>query len=182
MFIFNLKLNKNLWSKVLFVIMLIIIIAIFIFGVYVIFIKNNQSFTVSDTIRSNEIFEVTENNYANILKAANEDIDSYIGCKVHITGYVYRLLDFKENQFVIARNMVISEDMQSLIVGFLCEYDNAMDFEDGAWVDIVGEVKKGDFNGEIAMLNIISIERTEEPENPYVSMPDDTYIPTANIF
>ena len=182
MFIFNLKLNKNLWSKILFVIMLIIIIAIFIFGVYVIFIKDNQSFTVSDTIRSTEIFEVTENNYANILKAANEDIDSYIGCKVHITGYVYRLLDFKENQFVIARNMVISEDMQSLIVGFLCEYDNAMDFEDGAWVDIVGEVKKGDFNGEIAMLNIISIERTEEPENPYVSMPDDTYIPTANMF
>ena len=182
MFIFNLKINKNLFSKILFILMLIIIIGIFIFGVYIIFFKNNRTLKLSDTIKGDDIFEVTESNYANILKASSEDIDSYVGCKVHIIGYVYRLLDFKENQFVIARDMLISQDNQSLVVGFLCEYDNAMDFADGTWVDIVGEIQKGNFNGDIAILNILSIEETQEPENPYVSMPDDTYIPTANMF
>jgi putative membrane protein len=162
--------------------MLVIIIGIFIFGVYLIFLKNNKALKLSDTIKGDDIFEVTESNYANILKASSEDIDSYVGCKVHIVGYVYRLLDFEENQFVIARDMAISSDMQSLVVGFLCEYDNAMDFEDGTWVDIVGEIQKGNFNGDIAILNILSIEKCEEPENPFVSMPDDTYIPTANMF
>lgn len=182
MFIFNLKINKNVFSKILFILMLIIIIGIFIFGVYIIFFKDDGTLTLSDTIKGDDVFEVTESNYTNILKATSEDIDSYVGCKIHIVGYVYRLIDFEENQFVIARDMLLTENSQSLIVGFLCEYENAMDFEDGTWVEIVGEVQKGYFNGDIAILNILSIEETEEPENLYVSMPDDTYIPTANMF
>ena len=162
--------------------MLVIIVGIFLFGVYIIFFRDNKTLKLSDTIKSDNIFEINESNYTNILKATNENIDSYIGCKVHIVGYIYRLLDFKENQFVIARDMAISPDMQSLVVGFLCEYDNANDFEDGTWVDLVGEITKGNFNGDIAILNLISIKKCEMPENPYVSMPDDTYIPTSNMF
>ena len=182
MFILNYKVNKNLFSKIFFIVMLIIIISIFICGVYVIFIKHSRPFTISDTVKANEIFEVNEDNYTNILKASNENIDSYVGCKVHITGYVYRLLNFKENQFVIARDMIISPDKQTLVVGFLCEYEKAKDFPDGTWVDITGEIKKGDFNGNIALLKILSIQKIENPENPYVKPPDNTYIPTSNMF
>jgi uncharacterized membrane protein YcgQ (UPF0703/DUF1980 family) len=70
----------------------------------------------------------------------------------------------------------------TLIVGFLSEYDNASDFEDGCWVDVVGEIVKGYFNGDIAILKITSIEKTEKPSNEFVDVPDDTYIPTANMF
>ena len=184
MFIFNFKINKNLFSKIAFIIMLIVILSIFIFGVYIIFIKRpSEKFTVSDSIKSDNVFEIDEENYTNILKASNENIDSYIGVKVHLKGYVYRLLDFNKNQFVAARDMTYSKDnSNSLIVGFLCEYNKCKDFKDGEWVDIVGEIQKGDFNGEIAILNIISIERTEKPENPFVNPPDETYIPTSNMF
>lgn len=184
MFIFNFKINKNLFSKTAFIIMLIIILSIFIFGVYIIFIKRpSEKFTVSDSIKSDDVFEINEENYANILKASNENIDSYIGVKVHLKGYVYRLLDFNENQFVAARDMTYSKDgSNSLIVGFLCEYSKCNNFEDGTWVDIVGEIQKGDFNGDIAVLKIISMEKTDKPENPFVTPPDETYIPTSNMF
>ena len=182
MFILNYKVNKNLFSKAFFIIMLVVIISLFIFGIYIIFIKDNQPFKISDNIKSDDIFEINENNYANILKASNEDIASYIGCKVHIIGYVYRLLNFEENQFVIARDMTISPDNQTLVVGFLCEYEKAKDFPDGAWVDITGIIQKGNFNGDIALLEILSIQETQKPENPYVKVPDDTYIPTSNMF
>ena len=33
-------------------------------------------------------------------------------------------IDFKETEFVLARDMIISSDMQTLIVGFLCDYKN----------------------------------------------------------
>lgn len=182
MFIFNLKLNKNLVSKISFIFMIIIMLVIFIIGIYLIFIKPSQTLTISDTIKSKEIFEVTNNNYANILSATNKNIDSYIGCKVQITGYVYRLLDFENNQFVIARDMVLPNSSQTLVIGFLCEYDKSLDYKDGEWVNIVGEIKKGNFKGDIAVLNIISIDKTDKPENPFVSAPDDTYIPTVNMF
>lgn len=182
MFIYNLKINKNLFTKISFLIMLIIIVSILAFSIYIIFFQNNREVKLSDTIESSDIFEINETNYTNILKASNENIDSYIGCKVHLTGYIYRLLDFDENQFVIARDMKLNDNSQSLVVGFLCNYNKANDFTDGTWVDIVGEITKGNFNGEIAILNIISIKETEEPEYIFVNPPDDTYIPTNNMF
>ena len=183
MFIFNLKVNKNLLSRILFILMLFIILGIFIYTVFLIFIKNNNSKSLPDScIKQGEIFEVTNNNYANILKAANEDVDSYIGTKIHLQGYVYKLINFEENQFVIARDMVITNDKQTLVVGFLSEYENAKNFEEGTWVDATGTIKKGDFAGPIAILEIESIKPIEPLQNPLVSMPDDTYIPTANMF
>ena len=181
MFIFNLKLNKNFLSKGFITISLIVIFAIIGFSVYAIFFKNNIE-TIKPDIIADDIFQINETNYTNILKAANENIDSYVGLKVQVTGYVYRLLNFKENQFVIARDMQFSNTSQTLIVGFLCNYKKAMDFSDGTWVTIVGKIKKGDYNGDIAMLDIISIEKTSEPQNPIVNPPDNTYIPTANMF
>ena len=182
MFIFNFKVNKNLFSKTFLFITIIILTIIFIFGFYVIFIKHNQPFKISDKINSDEIFEINEDNYTNILKASNENIDSYIGCKVHITGYIYRLINFEDNQFVIARDMLLSNNNQSLVVGFLCEYEKAKDFPDGTWVDITGIIEKGNFNGDIALLKILSIKEISKPDIPFVKAPDNTYIPTSNMF
>lgn len=185
MFILNFKVNGNLISKILFFFMIIIILIIFSLGVYLIFFKNKDNeeiITVSDTIKADEIFEITTDNYTDILKAVNEDIDSYVGCKLQFSGYIYRLIDFKENQFVLARDMVVSENSQTLIVGFLCEYDSAIDFEDYSWVSVTGEITKGDFNGEIPILKITSMEKCDEPTDLYVYPPDGTYIPTSNMF
>ena len=186
MFIYNLKINGNKFAKILFSIMIIIIFFILCFGVYNIFLKEkiseNSVINVSYTIKPDEIFEINSANYTNILKAANENIDNYVGCKVHLTGYVYRLIDFTPNQFVVARDMIISNDKQCLIVGFLSEYNNANEFKDGAWVDVTGIIKKGNFNGDIAILNVLEIKEIQKPSDEFVYPPDDTYIPTSSMF
>ena len=188
MFLYNLKLNGKRLIKFMFIVMLIVILIIISIGVYNIYFKkeslpNNDSLTLSDTIKTDDIFEITSENYTNILQTVTDNIDSYIGCKIHFTGYVYRLIDFEENQFVLARDMLINKDtMQSLVVGFLCTYDNAFEFEDNTWVDITGTIQKGDYYGEIAEVKVTNICKCDEPENKYVQMPDDTYIPTSNMF
>ena len=139
MFIYNLKLNKRVLSKIFIFVSLAIIFAIIFFSIYIIFFKNKSS----GDVKFDEIIDLNENNYTNILKSANEDIDSYIGVKVRITGYVYRLLDFDKNEFVVARDMRFNKDAQSLVVGFLCNYDKASQFSDGTWVEVVGKIKKG---------------------------------------
>jgi len=186
MFIFNFKIDGNKFSKVLFIIMIFIIIVIFGFGVYNIFFKdktNNNLVKVSDEIKSNEVFEITSSNYTNILKVTNENIDDYVGCKIHFTGYVYRLLDFEENQFVLARDMVVSNNEdQALVVGFLSTYENARDFEDGTWVEVKGEIIKGELHGEIPIIKVTSMNKVDKPEDEFVFPPDNTYVPTSNIF
>lgn len=174
MFIYNLKMNKKALCRGFIAICLLIILCIIIYSFYIIFIKKNPTCDA----KQNEIIELNETNYTNILKSANEDIDSYVGSKVKITGYVYRLIDFDKTQFVVARDMKFEKSSQSLVVGFLCESKDASKYSDGTWVEIVGKIKKGRFNSELAVLDVISIKETTKPVNLYVNPPDDTYIPT----
>lgn len=192
MFVCNFKLNGPKLAKIIFIIVVIIVILIFGIAIYNIFFKSNSEnsiksendvLTLEDSIKADDIFEITTKNYTNVLQSTHNDLDSYIGCKIHFTGYVYRLIDFEENQFVLARDMLVSSDHnQTLVVGFLCSYDDASSFEDGAWVDVVGEITKGDYYGDIAVLKVTSINKVDAPEDLYVYPPDDTYIPTSNMF
>ena len=116
------------------------------------------------------------------MQAVSNDIDSYIGCKVHFVGYVYRLIDFKPNEFVLARNMIVNENTsQSLVVGFLCNYSKATDFRDNIWVDVLGTIQKGNYYGDIAIINVENMFECDKPKDDFVSMPDNTYIPTNSM-
>ncbi len=142
--------------------------------------SNNASYSNS-CLPQNNVSKIQAKNYTNILKAVHENIDSYVGLKINFTGYVYRVLDLQENQFVLARNMIINSNSQCVVVGFLCESENAKDFENDTWVNITGEITKGNYHGDMPIIKITNIERTEKPSEEYVYPPDDSYIPTAGI-
>lgn len=181
MFIFNLKLNGKFLAKFFITILLIIVLIFLGISIYKIY---SNSFKVSDNIDSNEkIMYLTAENYTDILKTIHEDIDTYIGRKICFTGYVYRLSDFKDTEFVLARDMLISSNNQSLIVGFLCDYKKTKDFKNGTWVEIYGKIVKGNYHGDIPVIKISEIKEIEMPKDDiYCYPPSNTYIPTSNIF
>lgn len=192
MFVCNFKLNSSKLAKISFFSILVVVIIIFSVSVYKIFVKpqmpisNMEDYFSNDETpceKKDEVLEISSQNYTNILQAVHNDIDSYIGCKLHFSGYVYKLLDFEPNQFVLARDMLVSDDKsQTLVVGFLCSYDDAMSFEEGTWVDLTGTITKEDFHGEIAVIKVDTITKIAAPDDIYVYPPDRTYIPTSNIF
>lgn len=178
MFICNIKVNGNKLFKTILVILGIIVLIITAFVFYRIFVSNKLK--VKDSIPHSNVTEISPNNYTNILKATHDDINSYVGKEIKFSGYVYRVLDFKENQFVLARNMLINS--QAFVVGFLCEYDGISDFEDGSWVEIVGTVTKGKYhNLDIPIIKIDSLNLINQPEDPFVSPPDSSYVPTSSM-
>ena len=101
--------------------------------------------------------------------------------KFHCVGYVYKLVDFSDTQFVIARDMIISSDYQSVIVGFLCEYKDISNFKEGTWVEVTGEVTKGDYHGDMPILKITELKETTKPNDEFVYPPDNNYIPTNSL-
>ncbi len=180
MFVYNVKFNGKRLVKFLFVLVAIAITLYFAISAYKIY---NNSFKVKDEINEDKTMYLTAENYTNILKAVHDDVDSYTGKKICFTGYVYRLLDFKDTEFVLARDMIISSDMQTLIVGFLCDCKNAKDFPNESWVEITGEITKGSYHGNMPIIQIKEIKQIEKPKDDiYVYPPDDTYIPTSAIF
>ena len=97
-------------------------------------------------------------------------------------GYVYRVDDLENTQFILARDMIINSSNQTVVCGFLCSYENAEEFENDTWVTITGEIEVGYYYGEIPILNILEIEECEEPESPEVYPPSDTYVSTSTIY
>ena len=152
----------------------------FCIGVYRIYSKSSY-LKLSDTMYNNDIVNISSNNYTNILKTVHDDIDSYLGMKIHFSGYVYRVLDIKDNEFILARNMIISSDYQAVVVGFLCSANNAKDFANDTWVEITGEITKGDYHGDIPLIKITEIKETTKPNDEFVYPPSDDYIPTSSV-
>ena len=179
MFIYNFNLNSNKIVKLGFTIMVIIITIFFLLSIYKILSEN---FKVKDEVIPPDVSYIEPDNFTNILKEVYENLDTYIGQTICFNGYVYRNSDFSENFFVLARDMKTSRENETLIVGFLCDCKNAKDFLDGQWVEITGTIDKGNYHGEIPVLKVIKIEKCNEPDNPIVPLPDNTYVPTAVIF
>jgi uncharacterized repeat protein (TIGR03943 family) len=188
MFICNLKINKKNLVKFLLIIFIIIALVMFAWIFSKVFMEIKEASSkdsttkVSDTIPSPEIANITSDNYTNILKEVHENMDKYIGQKISFTGYVYRVSDLEDNQFIIARDMVINSKGQTVVVGFLCKYDNASDFEDNTWIKITGEIQKGFYYGDIPIIEIQEIEKAQMPDDATVMPPSDSYVPTAVIY
>lgn len=183
MFIYNFKINGGRALKIIIVLLSLFMLGVFAISIYRIFFTEGK-FLVKDKIQAKEVTEIETENYTNILQAVHDNPESYIGMKITFTGYIYRLIDFKEEQFVIARDMFINESKtQSVVVGFLCQYKNADNFGDGEWVNITGTIEKGKYhNEEIPIVKVTDVQKAIEPENSFVNPPSNTYIPTSGIF
>lgn len=174
MFVYNFKLNNGLLKKLLICGLVIILIVVFIVVGFK-FYNASSRFVVNDSINESRL-DVNCNNYTSILKDSHENIDKYVGKEIKFTGFVYRLFDFTENQFVLSREMIISSDNQAVIVGFLCDCDTGSNFRDGCWVEIEGVIEKGNYHGDIPIVKIKNIKETNTPNDEFVYPPDMSYV------
>ena len=179
MFILNFKVNGNKLGKIFLGILLVIILIVTFIVCYR--ILGNQFFKTNDNLKQNEVQELTVTNYTNVLKTDHDDIDTYVGQKIKFSGYVFRMLDFNQNQFVLARDMIISSDFQTVVVGFLSEYEEIKQYEDNTWIEIVGEITKGNYHGDMPILKIEQIQKIEKPQDEFVYPPDDSFVTTSTV-
>lgn len=78
--------------------------------------------------------------------------------------------------------MIISSDLQTLVVGFLCNYKDAKNLQDKTWIEITGTITRGDYHGDIPVIEVSELKQVEKPTDSYVAPPDENYIPTAVLF
>ena len=181
MFICNFKVNGSKIFKYFFTGIVLLIIAILIFVSIKLFVGAKNEKNVSSCVPQSDISVISTKNYTNVLKTVHENIDTYVGIKINFTGYVYRVADLTDTQFILARDMIISSDFQYVIVGFLCEWKNAKDFKDQSWVELTGEITKGDYHGDMPIVKVTEIKNVDKPSEEYVYPPDESYIPTSDV-
>jgi len=179
MFIYNLKLNgSSLFKIILAVIVLVVILLCGNIGyrIYQESVKTTNELGIKGTV------ELTNQNYSSILQMVHDDVDTYVGQKIKFSGFVYRVSDLTEEQFVLGRNMIISSDFQTVVVGFLCHSKESIRFRDDIWVELEGTITKGSYHGsDMPILEVTVIKEIQKPNDEYVYPPDENYIPTSII-
>lgn len=169
MFILNFKVNgKKIWKFVL-IILIVLIVSLLIFVGLKIFSSAKNNINLNNT----DALEISSEEYTNFLKDSHENIQNYVGKKIKITGYVYRLPDFSSNEFVVARTMVIDNSSGAVVVGMLAECNEATKYETGSWIEATGTIELGNYNGEIPILEISNINTTTAPQDEFVYLPAD---------
>ncbi len=181
MFVYNIKINGSKTFKYFFIGVVLFVIVIVGIVSFKVFYGANNAKENSSCLPQKQISKLSATNYTNILKAVHENIDSYVGIQINFTGYVYRVLDLNENQFILARDMIVSSDFQSVVVGFLCEYDTAKEFENDTWVELTGKIVKGEYHGDMPIVKVTSLKKVDKPNDEFVYPPDESYIPTAGV-
>ena len=172
MFVCNFKINKKMFMKIFNTSILILAILILVISIISIFKNSDNGNSISEN-QQNQLIKIESSNYTNFLKDCHENMSKYLGSNVNITGYVYRLPDFKDNQFVLARTMLINSNSQAVVVGILSESDCAKKFNDYCWVEVSGQIEKGNYFGELPILKITDIKETKTPEDEFVYEPTD---------
>lgn len=178
MFIYNVKVNRSLLFKIFFffVILFVIILCLSIFyNIY------NSKVIVNDDLKYNDLNVLTNKNYATVLETVHNNIDEYVGQKIKYSGFVYRVYDLNQEQFILGRNMLINSNFQTVVVGFLCHCKDASNFSDGIWVELEGTITKGQYHGDMPILEITYIHCIDKPSDEFVYPPDENYIPTSAI-
>ncbi len=159
MFVLNFKLD---FKKVLFGCILIAILI-----ATVIEFRNINTDTVIAKNTTAYDYILTEENYTEILKEVHENIDQNIGKTVQLSGYVYKMPDFKENFFVCGRDII--QDGENNVAGFLCYDSKGNSLVDNEWIEVTGVISKGDYNGDIPVIKLGSITKITAPANTYVN-------------
>lgn len=158
MFVCNLKLNL----KKILIICAVIVVVIALFFEISSMIKNKSN--------SNLDYVLNEENFTEVLKTVHDNIDANVGKTIKLSGFVFRLPDFKANYFVCGRNMLLDDDEK--VVGFLCTYSGNLDLADSEWVEITGTIIKGYYTTDMPVIEITNINKITAPTNTFVKTPD----------
>jgi uncharacterized membrane protein YcgQ (UPF0703/DUF1980 family) len=166
MFVINFKLD---FKKVLIVcIFLALIIATIIeFGT-----SNVSSIPSNNKTDTTYDFALDEKNFTEILKQVHENIDANLNKTVKLSGFVFKMPDFKENYFVCGRNTILKGE--NAVAGFLCQSDQAKTLNDNEWVEITGVIVKGEYNTAMPVVNVGTLKKITAPANTFVENSEPT--------
>lgn len=158
MFVCNMKLNV----KKILIFSAVIIVTIALFLEISSMFKNN----LSDSFD----YVLDENNFTEILKNVHDNIDENVGKSIKLSGFVFRLPDFRNNYFVCGRNMLLGDEEK--VVGFLCTHSKNIELADGEWVEITGTIIKGYYTTDMPVIEIDTVNKITAPTNTFVKAPD----------
>ncbi|MGE8203710.1 TIGR03943 family putative permease subunit [Heyndrickxia sp. NPDC080065] len=124
--------------------------------------------TLQQSLIAQKKIVVDDKVYMPTMSILQENLDEFIGKEIETVGFVYREKDFKNNQIVIARFVISCCIADASVYGIMAQGDIAS-LENDTWIRVKGRLNKINYNDTtLPVLKIHSIEKIQEPKQPYV--------------
>ncbi len=99
----------------------------------------------------------------------NPDPSSLNGQEADLVGFVYRDIQFADDQMMVARFTLSCCVADATAIGVVVEGEDAAAFEQDTWVQVTGTFQEGTLDGNaIPVLFADSIQPVEAPAQPYL--------------
>ncbi|MEK5522967.1 TIGR03943 family protein [Heyndrickxia sporothermodurans] len=123
---------------------------------------------LQDTLEKKKSFSVNDKLYMPTMNIVQDNLDSFIGKEIETTGFVYREKEFTNKQIVIARYVITCCIADASVYGLMAKGD-VTKLEEDTWVRVKGRLNKQEYHSmTIPVLDIQSIEKINQPKQPYV--------------
>lgn len=158
MFVCNFKFNLK---KILIIAIIVTLVVALVFEI------TNM---IKDKQANDFDYILDSQNFTEVLKTVHDNIEENVGKTIKLSGFVFRLPDFKSNYFVCGRNMML--DGEEKVVGFLCTHNKDIELADAEWIEITGTISKGYYMTDMPIIQINSMCKIAAPANTFVETPD----------
>lgn len=88
---------------------------------------------------------IDSNNFAAMMDALWSAGDEIVGRQVEMLGFVYSDPTLGQEDFVLARRMIIEQPEDTVVAGILCRWPDRHDLRDGQWVQVQGKLERVKF-------------------------------------
>ncbi|SFL56402.1 putative membrane protein [Gracilibacillus orientalis] len=130
--------------------------------------KDEYDQLLTDIFQQSRI-DMNETLFSTYYQQIMQNPEQLQGTKVTLSGFVYREEDFSPQQFVMGRFLITHCVADASLIGFMMEFDQAVNIEDDTWLEVTGTIQLTEYQG--SQLPIVQIENMEtiiEPDQPYV--------------
>lgn len=109
---------------------------------------------------------------ANFLTAIDDisvNLNSNIGKKVQLYGFVYREKGMQPNEYVVGRYLMSCCTADLSIAGLLCYSEDGDSLQSDDWISIEGTVEEGEYDGNsLPRIRVTGIKSIPKPVDEYV--------------
>ncbi|MBU5438589.1 TIGR03943 family protein [Tissierella sp. MSJ-40] len=134
-----------------------------------VFYNNIANDKKDQLVLQGNVIVIDDDNFIPWLDELYMNMIEYEGEEIEMIGFVLKDSEFKQNEFVIARLMMVCCAADTQAVGFLCNYDKASELKGDSWIKVKGFLKTIELNKEkIPIIEIKDIENIDKPENEFI--------------
>lgn len=130
--------------------------------------KPYSNHNINNLTFEDNIIQINKNNFVYSLDEILTYPYNYEGMNIKITGFIYKDKNLTDDQFIIARYMMVCCASNMQIAGIKCESNTLINYPEYTWVEVTGTIHTKEIPNIDTIILTENIKEVNNPDTSYV--------------